>query len=232
MAGKDFKLPSGLLVTVHKRRTNRNLRLTIGAGGEVRVSIPAWAPYKVGVDFASSRQDWIVSRQRPVAYLKDGQAVGKAHRLSLLPVVTHKASGRVSDGAVTVRYPANLKPTSPAVQAAARQAAERALRSQARQLLPQRLAVLATAHGFKYGKVSVKRLKSRWGSCDQHGNIVLNIFLMQLPWDLVDYVLLHELVHTVVLKHGPDFWQAMDKVLPDAKARRRRLHDFHPVLDS
>jgi predicted metal-dependent hydrolase len=232
MPGKDFQLEGGLAVTVYKRRTNRHLRLTIGPSGEVRVSIPAWAPYKAGLAFARSRYDWIMSRRPSTALLADGQAVGKAHRLAFVPSKDSKLSSRLSGGTVTIRYPSNMTPASPAVQEMARKACFRALKAQANQLLPQRLAGLADAHGFEYGRVSVKRLKSRWGSCDHAGNIVLNLFLMQLPWDLIDYVLLHELAHTKVLRHGPDFWQEMARVLPDAKQRRKRLKDFQPILDS
>ena len=78
--------------------------------------------------------------------------------------------------------------------------------------------------------MAVKRLKSRWGSCDQHTNIILNIFLMQLPWECIDYVLLHELTHTNVLHHGPDFWLAMTQVLPNVTQLRKAMRDYQPIL--
>jgi predicted metal-dependent hydrolase len=55
---------------------------------------------------------------------------------------------------------------------------------------------------------------------------------MQLPWELIDYVLLHELVHTNVLRHGPDFWDALSEVLPEVKARKKALRNHRPVLVS
>jgi len=229
MAAKQFMIRGGLPVTVRKRRGNRNLRLTISPAGEVRVSIPYWAPYRSGVEFADSRYDWIITRQQPPKLLAHGLAIGKAHRLSFSAGAA-KLSTRITGGTVHVHHPASLEPASSEVQSAAQEAAVRALRAQAQKLLPQRLDELAKSHGFEYGRVSIKRMRSRWGSCDAHGNIALNLFLMQVPWDLVDYVLLHELTHTVVLKHGPEFWQAMEAVLPDAKARRKRLHAYHPVL--
>ena len=69
-------------VTIYKRRASRNLRLSVAADGAVRVSIPLWAPYRAGLEFARARQPWIA---RPAsdqsAGLIDGQAIGKAHRL-------------------------------------------------------------------------------------------------------------------------------------------------------
>lgn len=233
MPNKKFTLDDGLPVSIYKRKGNRNLRLTVSAEGEVRVSIPAWAPYSAGLDFARTRRDWITSQRRPGRLLVDGQPVGKAHHLYFRPKAgAVRPASRVAAGAVIVSHPPALGHGDPAVQKAARAASIRALRAQAEQLLPQRLAALAETHGFSYAEVSVKQLKSRWGSCDQDGRIALSLFLMQLPWEYIDYVLLHELVHTRVMRHGPDFWSAMTQLLPDAKSIRKSLRGYHPALDS
>jgi predicted metal-dependent hydrolase len=197
------------------------------------VTIPAWAPYKAGVDFARSRQAWITSQQKPLDLLDEGQPVGKAHRLTFKPSPSAtNVSGRVSSGQVAVTYPNRFAFDSPEVQKAAHDGAIRALRAQAEQLLPQRLKTLAEQHGFKYNSVQIKRLKGRWGSCDHKAHIVLNLYLMQLPWELIDYVLLHELTHTKILRHGPDFWAAMKKVQPRTPELRKQIKQHHPVLGS
>lgn len=233
MPRKQFMLDENVPVSIYKRRTSRSLRLSISSGGEVRVSIPAWAPYSAGVQFARSKYDWILSQRRPAQVLEDGQAIGKAHHLRFVAKPgLGKPASRVVPGAVLVNYPLELGAGDPEVQKAARLACVRALRAQAKQLLPQRLAKLAETHGFSYNGVGIKQLKSRWGSCDQNKDIVLNLFLMQLPWECIDYVLLHELMHTRIMRHGPDFWAAMTELQPDTKALRKRLHEYHPVLDS
>lgn len=231
MANKEFTLDNGLAVTVYKRRGSRNLRLSINAHGQVRVSIPAWAPYKAGVDFAKSRQEWILTQQHQPDLLTTGQTIGKAHHLVMEASRTDKITKRLLGSTVLVRHPFDLSPDDPAVQLAAREGAVKALRKQAERLLPQRLATLAEQHGFTYSEVSIKRLKGRWGSCDQDSNIVLNLFLMQLPWPLIDYVLLHELVHTRIMRHGPDFWGEMEKYIPDVKAARKQMREHQPVLN-
>jgi predicted metal-dependent hydrolase len=231
MPSKIFALDEELSVTVHKRRTSRNLRLSIAPTGEVRVSIPAWAPYKTGVDFARSREAWIRSQIKPPNLLRDGQAIGKAHHVSLFASQhAKKISSRVLASSITVRYPEHLTAADSEVQRVAREACVRALRSQAEQLLPQRLATLAAQHDFGYNGVSIKRLKGRWGSCDQDRHIVLNLYLMQLPWELIDYVLLHELTHTKILRHGPDFWRVMNQLAPNTKIARAAIKQYNPVL--
>lgn len=232
MPNKQFMLDGDVPVNIYKRKANRSLRLSVTSTGEVRVSIPAWAPYSAGLKFAKSRYDWILSQQRSRPGLAEGQPVGKAHHLSFrIKSSASKPTSRVVAGAVIVSYPPELEITDAAVQKAAQNGNIRALRAQAEQLLPQRLAGLAKAHDFTYSGINIKRLKSRWGSCDQNKVIVLNLFLMQLPWEYIDYVLLHELMHTRIMRHGPDFWQAMTALQPDSANLRKSLRRYQPILD-
>lgn len=233
MAHKDFALDDRTTITIYKRSSSRSLRLSIAADGQIRVSIPKWAPYRAGLEFAKSKRKWIEEQRKPSIELTDGQAIGKAHHLHFNP--SHSATttkGRVQNNQINITYPDNLAANDVVVQTAAQKACIRALRTQADQLLPIRLKELATKHNFEYASVTVKNMKSRWGSCDQRRNIVLNIYLVQLPWELIDYVLLHELTHTKVLKHGPVFWAAMTEVLPDVKERRKQVLNNQPILNS
>lgn len=231
MAFKQFQLDDGTTVTIYKRSSSRNLKLSITPTGEVRVSIPRWAPYKTGVEFARSKHTWIQAKRPTSSLLQNGQTVGKAHRLKFVTGQS-KITTRIKQNEVVVGYPDSLSQTDPEVQAAAQKAGIRALRRQAEALLPQRLEGLAATHGLTFRSVTIKQLKGRWGSCDHEKNIVLNLFLMQMPWDCIDYVLLHELTHTQVLRHGPDFWRVLENMLPDVKQRRKTLRTFEPVLQA
>lgn len=233
MAFKEFALNDTQSVVIYKRRSGRNLRLSITSTGQVRVTIPYWASYRSGLEFARSRQTWIATHQQPLKLLSHGQAVGKAHHLRFIPEDNlAKTTSRVTTSEVVVRYPSHLNQQHQSVQKVAEAASMRALRSQAKQLLPQRLESLALQHDLSYKSVAVRQLKSRWGSCDQTGHIILNIFLLQLPWDLIDYVLLHELTHTRIMRHGPDFWRAMERFLPSAKQRRKAIKKYQPIFSS
>lgn len=217
-------------ITIYKRKTSRSLRLSITAKGEIRVSIPTWAPYRSGLEFAKSRQAWIQNQRPASRLLEHGQPIGKAHRLIFVSDPSaQRPRSRLAANQVVVTH-AQLETHATDIQKVAEAASIRALRAQAEKLLPQRLADLASVHGFTYKSVKIKQLKSRWGSCDQHQNIVLNLFLMQLPWHCIDYVLLHELVHTKVLRHGPDFWREMEAVLPNVKQVRKELRSHQPIL--
>jgi predicted metal-dependent hydrolase len=231
MASKQFPLPGVGEVTISKRRANRSLRLSVKSDGKVLVTIPAWATYNTGLRFAESKLDWIKQQLPQQTHLRDGQPVGKEHHLQLSPTRgTHTIKTLVTKTAVIVRFPHDLSPESDAVQAAAETACIRALRSEATQLLPPRLEQLAKQHDFHFNEVRIKRLKGRWGSCDNKQRIVLNLFLMQLPWECIDYVLLHELTHTKILRHGPPFWEAMHYVVPNLATIRKQMRTHQPVL--
>ena len=102
-----------------------------------------------------------------------------------------------------------------------RQLLKAALRHEAKRYLPIRLAALARQHRFHYNGVTIKDTSSRWGSCSNRKHINLSLLLMTLPWHLIDYVLLHELCHTVELNHSDRFWALMDRVT-DGKALQLR----------
>ena len=97
-------------------------------------------------------------------------------------------------------------------------------------ILQNRLRELACRHGFQYKKIGVRKQKTRWGSCSVDNCISLNVRLALLPDELMDYVIIHELVHTRVKNHGATFWQELERLLNDARALDRRLKDYSYLL--
>lgn len=96
-------------------------------------------------------------------------------------------------------------------------------KSEAKLILTARLEKLAQEHGFNYNRVFIRNQKTRWGSCSHQNNINLNMHLTQLPQELQDYVILHELVHTKVKNHSKKYWAELDKYVGDAKIMDKRL---------
>ena len=232
MPYKEFDINGIGKIKIYKRRGNRSLRLTVAADGKVKVTIPLWAPYQAGAAFAMSRRSWILAQSAPSAgLLTHGMPVGKTQRLLFVRNgVLNGTKTNVRAAAVVVTHGANQHPEDSDVQAAAQAACWRALKKQSEQLLAKRLNELAATYGFTYRSISIKRMKTRWGSCDQNKNIVFNLFLVQLPWEFIDYVILHELTHTRALHHGPDFWRQFEAVLPGARALRKQMRAYQPAL--
>lgn len=233
MSTKRIELPGLGEVTLYKRKGTRSIRLSVSLAGEVRISMPHWLPYEAGAKFAQSKVSWIQAQlqEQQTVPLTHGQAVGKSHHLYFRrDIAAARVSSRINGTSIRVTHPLEMDHTNSAVQKAADTACIRALRQQASNLLPQRLKTLAAAHSFSYKDTAIKQLRGRWGSCDADQNIVLNLFLVQLPWHLIDYVLLHELVHTKVLHHGPEFWQEFERHLPNAKRFRKEIKRYSPTV--
>jgi predicted metal-dependent hydrolase len=233
MPVKTVEIPSIGPVQLHKRKGARNVRITIGSNGTIRVTIPIWAPYKVGIEFAVSKSEWIQSRKPLPAILFNNGQVGKAHHLQFAhSETTPKIRTRIKGQEIWIFLPMGMEHDSPEAQAAATSAAIRALKLEATALLPQRLKIIAEQNGFSYRSVAVKRLKGRWGSCNQQTDIILNCFLMQLPWHLIDYVILHELTHTKIMAHGTPFWTELGQYVSDLKEIRKEIRQYQPILQT
>lgn len=102
------------------------------------------------------------------------------------------------------------------------------MRREAKAVLPRRVAELAGLHGFSYAHLTIRDSKTRWGSCSGRNAISLSLYLMQVPEHLQDYVILHELCHTVHHDHSPRFWALMDQVTDgQAHALRAELRRYH-----
>jgi len=103
-------------------------------------------------------------------------------------------------------------------------------RQAARRRLVDRLNYLAVKYGFQYNRVFIKNQKTRWGSCSGKNNINLNVNLVRLPNELIDYTILHELVHTRIKNHGQRFWAQLDRLLGDAKQLDKALNEYSFLL--
>lgn len=217
-------------VILARRRGNRNLRLSINAEGKIRVGMPRWAPYAAAITFAKSHKDWIVAHQlknsRPV--LRNNQRIGKAHTL-IFKSSDAPLTSRISQTLIIVSGPYDFDDARS--QAKARQACEKALSQEAHALLPFKLKELSQKSNLAYKGYRIRKLTSRWGSCSSHKIITLSYFLMQLPWELIDYILLHELVHTKHMNHSRDFWQLLEEFSPNAKQKQKIIREHKPRVE-
>lgn len=232
MAFKEYNLQNVGTIKIFKRKRSSSLKISITSTGEVRVSQPVWLPYSAGITFATSKQQWIAqNKSKTNTLIQDGQQVGKqyyirfVHGTSLAVVRT-----RITPNEALVIMPPEMAPDGAEAQQAARKVTERALKKEGDDLLLRRLSDLAFEWGFSYSTSSLKKLKGRWGSCSNQKHITLNIFLLELPWHLIDYVLIHELVHTKHLNHSADFWDEFERCLPNAKQLRKEIHQYQPKI--
>ena len=98
--------------------------------------------------------------------------------------------------------------------------------------LRQRIAPWAQRMGTKAAALRVMPLGYRWGSCSADGTVHFHWATMQLPPDLIDYVLVHELAHVRHPDHGTEFWRTVDRAMPGYEVRRASSSKSAPTSGS
>lgn len=99
----------------------------------------------------------------------------------------------------------------------------------AREILPERLAGIIRKHShaaFRPTGLTVRSMKSRWGSCSSRGRITLNSELVKLKTEIIDYVIIHELCHLKHHNHGPGFYELLSEFQPGYKLLRKELRNY------
>lgn len=227
----------GEILFKHSGRA-RHLGISIRPFLGVRVSIPIGMSYSSAVILVTEKKVWILNHLKKMKEYEKLQTIfnensgycTKHHKLELRKSDRENISVRLSKGKINVTYPAELNTNSQEIQSSIRTGIERALRIEAKQYLPDKVKVLAVKFGLEYTKLTLKNIKSRWGSCSRKNNINLSIHLMRLPEHLIDYVILHELVHTIHHNHSTLFWSMLDEVTNGAKNLDKELKKYRIAI--
>jgi predicted metal-dependent hydrolase len=88
-------------------------------------------------------------------------------------------------------------------------------KERARHLVHQRLLYFNQFYNFTYHKVAIRNQRTRWGSCSKHGNLNFNYKLALIPESLANYVIVHEICHLGEFNHSRNFWDLVEKTIPD-----------------
>lgn len=212
----------------HSRATRYTLRVS---KGKIRATMPVGGDERRMIDFIQRNKPRLIEilQKHPVKLFFDEQTQLQTATFQLRITCADREdfSMRLDDGILSIVCPRQTDFRQEAVQDTIKLFLEKALRHEAKRLLPSRIMGLAERYGFEVTNVRIHNSKTRWGSCSQRKSINLSLSLMLLPWHLIDYVLLHELCHTVEMNHSDRFWALMDRVT-DGKALvlRKELRSY------
>ncbi len=218
-------------ITIRKSARATQVKLRVAPDGTLKASMPVYAPlFLLKRLVKSSRTELrrMVERARPISNYYHGQQIGKSHTLIVRPAP--RLSVVRSKQQIIVNLPESQQLSDTDVLNAIREVTIAALRVEAKSYLPKRLAYLANQLGFTYERVRFSHASSRWGSCSSTGTISLNIALMKLPFELIDYVIVHELAHTHEMNHSERFWQLVSQGDPLYKQHRKLLKNEAPSV--
>lgn len=218
-------------ITVRRSPKATQVRLRVAPDGTLRASMPMYAPLfllKRLLKNSRPQLQKLLLQSQPKIEFKDGQQIGKSH--TLIVRASSRLLTKVKGQHIFVELPSDMTLNDPLVTRAVRDSIIAALRVEAKSYLPKRLAYLANQLGFSYERVRFSHASGRWGSCSSNGTISLNIALMKLPFELIDYVIVHELSHTVQMNHSQDFWELVQKGDPAYKQHRKLLKAEAPSI--
>jgi len=197
----------------HPRARRYVLRVT--PEGRLRLTVPRGASIASGLAFTERQHQWILrewGRLRiKAAPWRSGTELW--YRGAKVPLVVEAGAAAFGGCVVSLDDPARE----------VRAVVERHLRSLATSELAARTACLARERGLPVPAVRVGNQRSRWGSCSPRGPIALNWRLLQMPPDVADYVILHELAHGRHPNHSPRFWREVERLCPWWRTSERWL---------
>jgi len=220
-------------ITIRRSAHARQVRVRVSPDGTLRASLPMYAPmFLVKRLLKNSREELrrIMSQAKPEYLYENGMKIGKSHVLRIVPTSETAATVSRRGLDINVKLPEGMGINNPALSRKIRDTIIAALRIEAKSYLPRRLAFLAQKYGYNYEKIRFSHASGRWGSCSSNGTVSLNIALMKLPFELIDYVILHELSHTKQMNHSPKFWDVVGFADPDYKIHRRELKLQNPSI--
>ncbi len=220
-------------ITLRRSVKASHIRIRVAPDGKLRASLPLYAPLflvKRLIKSSRPRLRELLTQHHGDTVYENGMAIGRSHTLIIRVRPGNKPHAVLHGQQIIATISDESLLGHPTVVRVIRDAVIEALRVEAKSYLPKRLAYLAHQHGFSYTKIRFSHAGSRWGSCSSNGTISLNIALMKLPHELITYVLIHELSHTLEMNHSRKFWQLVSHGDPNYKMHRARLKQESPSI--
>jgi predicted metal-dependent hydrolase len=220
---------SGFAVEFVRIRRARRYIVRVRYDGSVRVTIPRRGSRAEGARFLQREWKWIEQERARIlaAHVTPSWTDGAAIMLRGELVTLHireDAHDRlaIQYGDRTIKGVRNA--------GSIRACIESDLRNLAREEIGTRLYGLAADHNLVVSGMTIRNQRSRWGSCSRNGRIALNYRLVQMPPDVSDYVIVHELMHLKEQNHSRRFWRLVENACPDFRSAEKWLRRHGPGL--
>lgn len=210
----------------------RYVRIRVTDDGIIRASLPKRAPLYLVKELINSSRDEIrslLSAQVSKGPLHtNGMQIGHSHRLYITYSDITEPTKTINEQNLYISLPSQYEHNTRLAHIFIKDQVKYVLKREAKAYLPRRLSYLASTYGFVYDRVRFGNQRGRWGSCSSSGTISLNVALMSLPNELIDYVLIHELAHTRQMNHSQEFWSIVEACMPEFRTHRKALKKENP----
>ena len=212
-----------------------NIRISV-CKGRVRVAYPWFSSRERALQFLDTKLDWVRAtlekQQRAEAeHVIRPPFRTRLHELRVVPdEKATRATVRVTSNAITLRLPASADIANSEIQELINKGVTEALRREAHELLPPMVEAASCRTGLDYRSITIRATRSKWGSCSSRNDLSLSVYLLLLPDHLIEYIISHELCHTVHRNHSAAFHSLVDHHLGGReKELNRELKQYHPL---
>lgn len=241
MAEPSYIFQNIATLEVIKRRRQKNLRIRV-KGEQVIVSAPYYCSKKVIHNFIKSYEQWAlkaVEKQSQKRQSLDSILSDKKNEILIRgiwkPLIAdgiHTNSNllKFTEDSDSVRYRINPFLGRKTSEMDIKKAANNWLKKQANQELKDRIIRVGKTMPFSWNKIYVRSQKTKWGTCSSKKNISLNWRIIKTPLFIWDYLIVHELCHTVHMNHSKDYWSLVEFYFPERKKAEKWLRDNESLI--
>lgn len=223
-----LQLDSSLAIPVRMSRRARQMRLIASVRG-VEVVVPEGFSAERLREFVECKRDWIdkmaqhYGRVKELSGHEDDTIYYLGSKYHYHIVKDRRPSVVISESLTTITFHVTDRRSY-------KKEIEHWYREQTMRIILERLPHISVGTGLSYNKVSIKKQNSRWASCSKKRNLNFNLLLAAAPVEVIDYIIVHELAHTVEMNHSKKFWKIVHDADPHYIEHRAWLEDHSPAI--
>ncbi|XDD56153.1 M48 family metallopeptidase [Leptospira sp. WS4.C2] len=213
----DFKIE-------RKTTKGKTISLVVYQNGKVVLKHPARVHKKQLEEFLSEKKDWILSKLKELPKdipkklkFEDGE---RTHIFGIPTTIYLSSQKKYNYTEGTIQIP-NLNKELSRIRKG-----KLALKEILLEKIKPLVETTATALNTKVTKISIKTMRSLWGSCNSKNQISLNLSLVHCPDNIIEYIILHEIAHTIEHNHSSKFWKIVESQNPDYKVAEKWLKEI------
>ena len=202
------------------RSNRKTLSLTINENAELIIRAPKRLSIEKIQDFINEKENWINRKKRLLEnQIKD--VTSNHNKLlylgNLFPINVEQNASKELFFTGEEFIANSIEPDSLSLSI------KKWYKNKFKEIALPRVAYFANKHNLMVNQVRIKNQKTMWGSCSSKNNINLNYLLLMAPMGVIDYVIVHELVHTIHRNHSTDFWDSVESIMPEFQEHKRWL---------
>ena len=202
------------------RSKRKTLSLTINDNAELIIRAPKRLSIEKIQDFINEKENWINRKKRLIEnQIKD--VTSNHNKLlylgNLFPINVEQNASKELFFTGEEFIANSIEPDSLSLSI------KKWYKNKFKEIALPRVAYFANKHNLMVNQVRIKNQKTMWGSCSSKNNINLNYLLLMAPMGVIDYVIVHELVHTIHRNHSTDFWDSVESIMPEFQEHKRWL---------